>query len=108
MTYEEREQVWSRILRGEGEPSFTLVAEIDGQIVGFAGGGPDRNDNPIFDAELFASYVRPSHQRQGIGRELVSAIAQRFIDGGMESMLVQTLAENDDAEFYMTLGAAHL
>ena len=107
-TIERREMVRGKILRGEGEPGFTLVAEVNGQIVGFAGGGADRTDNPDYDGELFAIYLRPSDQRKGIGRILVSAIARRFLQDGVESLLVQALAENEGVEFYASLGAVHL
>ncbi len=49
-------------------------------VVGFAYGGPARQP-AIFDgAELYAIYVRPKFEQQGIGRALFKAVAAELIE----------------------------
>jgi len=60
-----------------------LVAEEDGQPVGFIRG--------VFDgsrAIIYIASVHPDYQRRGIGRALVRAIARRFKDRGARSLAV--------------------
>ena len=48
-----------------------VVAETaDGQIVGFAGGGPERGGNALYKGELCAIHVLADDQRAGLGRRL--------------------------------------
>jgi ribosomal protein S18 acetylase RimI-like enzyme len=60
-----------------------LVAEEDHQVVGMIRG--------VFDgsrAIIYIASVPPDHQRHGIGRELVLAIARRFQERGAKSVSV--------------------
>lgn len=55
LTVEGRRAGWERILAEPGS-SITLVAEEAGEVVGFAGGGPPRDQDldPARTAELYA------------------------------------------------------
>jgi GNAT superfamily N-acetyltransferase len=84
---------------------FNLVAEEAGKIIGFASGGPERNNDPIYKGELHAIYLLADYQRRGIGRQLTAAVAARLLQQGMASMLVWVLADNRPARaFYERLG----
>ena len=107
-SYERRQEVWERTLRGEVEPTFVYVAEEAGRIVGFASGGPARDGDPEYQGELYAIYLLPGAQGRGIGRLLVRAVAERLASAGMEAMLVWVLAENPARAFYEKLGGQFL
>src|ERR1700737_3403553 len=53
-----------------------LVAELDGQIVGFASGGPLREPLQNYDAELYAIYLLQPAQGRGVGTSLLKALAR--------------------------------
>lgn len=67
-------------------PSFsTLVAEQNGQIIGFADFGPKRDREMAFDGECYALYVSASKKRQGVGRVLFLKGINTLIDMGFSS-----------------------
>ena len=106
LSYRDRESTWTDILSGARPAESNFVAETeDGEIVGFAGGGPEREGNPTYRGELYAIYVLEERQRAGVGRRLVSAVAECLLSGGLDSMLVWVLEDNRWAcHFYEALG----
>lgn len=92
-------------LEDAGDHDVTYVAEVDGQIVGWARGGPERSDDKEYAGELYAIYLLQTNQRKGIGRRLISTMAKHLIEEGMTSMLLWVLAENEGGRrFYEALG----
>lgn len=86
----------------------SLVAEVEGQIVGWAVGGPNREPKLDHAGELYAIYLLSEHQGRRIGLRLTVAIARRLVDAGMASMVVWVLAANHQARrFYEALGAGY-
>jgi GNAT superfamily N-acetyltransferase len=107
-TYEEQEQDWRDLLTSETGDKL-LVAETEtGEIVGYALGRPGATTVPPYDAELVAVHVRAAHQGQGIGRELVAAMARQFIEAGCRSLLAWVLEKNPARLFYEQMGGALL
>ena len=104
LSYSQREQYWRRWINAGHEKQFLYVAQDEGNIVGFALGGPERSRNSIYDGELYVIYVLEAHQRKGIGRLLVSQVARSLLQQGIESMLVWVLADNPSRRFYERLG----
>lgn len=60
-----------------------LVAEKEGRVVGMVRGTYDGSR-----AIIYLASVHPDHQRQGIGRSLVSAVARRFWQRGARTIIV--------------------
>ncbi len=103
MSVDRREDVWASMI-----PNHTVyVAETEsGEIVGFAGGGKERTGNyPPYKGELYAIYLLESHQRKGLGKQLVAPIARDLVDVGIYSMIVMVLKDNNSKYFYESLGA---
>lgn len=104
-TYEEQEGDW-RDLLGAGTNGIVLVAEVlGGEVGGYALGRPGPSDIGAYDSELVALHVRRQHQRQGIGRALVAAMAGWLRAGGCRSLMLWVLEGNAPAQrFYERLG----
>jgi L-amino acid N-acyltransferase YncA len=105
LSYEDRERYWRSLLERPERTSLLYVAEDDdGEIIGFACGGPEREGNPTYKGEIFAIYVLLEAQRRGIGKQLVAAIVQRLLQQKIESLLIWVLADNPSRAFYEALG----
>ncbi|MGE5589643.1 MAG: N-acetyltransferase family protein [Bacillota bacterium] len=104
MSYEAHVQRGQQRLKEGGPGRSTWVAEVDGEIVGMASGGPERRHRADYPAELYAIYILPSHQGLGLGRRLVAGVAGRLRDAGFTSLLVWVLADNPSRRFYEALG----
>jgi GNAT superfamily N-acetyltransferase len=82
-----------------------FVAENEGKVVGFAGGGSIREPLQAFDSELYTLYLLKEAQGQGIGKALFDAVIKALVPRGYRSMLVWVLEENPAVQFYGKLGA---
>jgi GNAT superfamily N-acetyltransferase len=87
---------------------IVAVAEIDGEIVGFAGGGPIREPLEPYDAELYTLYLLEDEQGRGIGKGLLCVVAHALLAAGYKSMLVWVLKQNPAVRFYQKAGGQHL
>ena len=88
---------------------FVLVAEHDGEVIGFANGGPSRVDDPAHPGEIYAIYVLPAHQGHGHGRDLMRAAAREGIARGWRGALLWVLRDNAPSRrFYERMGGRHL
>ncbi len=105
LSTERRERFWAAVLSKPDSPEFVYIAEDDtGAAIGFASGGPEREDNPAYTGELYAIYLLAGRQGKGIGRHLAWMVAERLAAAGHETMLVWVLAENPACRFYAALG----
>lgn len=92
----------------ESKKVISYVAEDAGEVVGFVSGGYERQGNDIYNGEIYALYVLKKHQRQGIGAELVSALANQLNHFGIYSMLVWVLEHNPYRRFYEKIDGMYL
>lgn len=83
---------------------YFYVAEEDGAIVGFAVGGIQREEELLYDAEVYAMYIKPEFQRQGIGQKLIKALVKDFHVEGWQQFIVWCLKKNPSRLFYEKLG----
>jgi ribosomal-protein-alanine N-acetyltransferase len=85
------------------EGKLVLVAEEDGEIVGFAIACRERAGR----GHLVTLDVRPGRQRRGIGSELLRAIEEGLAAHGVHTLILETLAGEDGARrFYERHGYA--
>ena len=106
MKVEDSTRMWTRVLDAASDAACTFVAEVEGELVGFAAGITLAERKLDFDAELTALYVLPSAQRVGIGRRLLTEVAATLGAAGAPNMLVWVLAQNGKArDFFVHLDA---
>jgi len=106
LTDDRWENGWRRAFESMDPTRVVHVAEIDGRIAGFAGGGRARPGAPPgYVGEVYALYVRPVHQRHGIGRRLLKAAALGFVERGLVPIVIWTLFANPGSRgFYEAAG----
>src|SRR5205085_6232338 len=102
------EAVWHSRLTRSSPGEATWVAEEGGEIVGFANCGDARHRLEGLDAEIYALYVVQSHQRKGVGRELVRACARHFVRHGQFGFYLWVLKANRARMFYEALGGQEI
>jgi GNAT superfamily N-acetyltransferase len=105
LSYERSEQNWQRSLTHEHSRSCYFVAETeDGQVVGFACGGPLREPQADYRGELYAIYLLQQFQQHGLGRRLVAHVASWLLQHDLATMLIWVLKDNPACSFYSKLG----
>ena len=78
--------------RGKG-----WVCEIDGQVVGFAIGDLVKNN-------VWALFVQPGFEGQGIGRELLILLLDWYYSNTNETIWLSTAPDTRAATFYRSFG----
>ncbi|MFC4454501.1 GNAT family N-acetyltransferase [Deinococcus sonorensis] len=104
-----REENWRHHLAQPDEVAW--VAEVSGELVGFASGGPARPHpviGPEYGGELYTLYLLKAAHGQGLGRVLFSAAAQSLQAQGHQGLVVWVLAGNPARQFYRHLGGVEL
>jgi GNAT superfamily N-acetyltransferase len=106
---------WERHLRArDAAPDQTracyLVAEDEhGSIIAIAAAAAAEMDPNGTVGEVGSLYVRPDHQRRGLGRCLVQHLAACLADKGFGSLHIAVLTANlDGRQFYEALGGQHV
>jgi GNAT superfamily N-acetyltransferase len=107
--YDERTALWrERFSEVASEPFFVILAEISGQLAGFACVFP--NASPEFGSYLDNLHVSPERTRQGIGRRLLAEVARRLLANGTPGGLYLWVIEKNAKarQFYAATGAAEV
>ena len=98
---------WRRGLETIDPTRVAYVAEVGGDVVGFASGGRARAANSVYLGEVYALYVRDAHQGKGIGRALLRAAVVELVKRGLSPIVIWTLFDNPRSRgFYESLGGA--
>jgi len=103
-SYEEQEQDWKDWITTHPEDVLIVAEKDDGELVGYAQGKPGLTIIPPYDCELTALHVSPTWQMQGIGRQLMQAVASCFAQMGCISMMLWVIDKNKACLFYERLG----
>ncbi|KEK24169.1 GNAT family N-acetyltransferase [Bacillus gaemokensis] len=105
ITYESREKQWKSIFKQKSAHQYRYVAEgIDGTIVGFIDGGPERTGIYDCDGELYAIYLLEEYQGYKVGKRLFQTLVSEFIKKGVRSVLVWVISDNPSKNFYEKFG----
>ena len=65
--------------------------------MGLASGGPERTGDATYRGEIYLVYLLEQYQRRGLGRRLVSVVAERLLADGFDSMLLWVAKRNHPA-----------
>lgn len=99
---------WERLLAETAWPrKGVLVAETEGNVVGFAGLTPTRDDDedPASVAEITTIYLTPETWGRGIGKDLMNAALGALTDAGYRQATLWVLDTNVRARrFYEAAG----
>jgi GNAT superfamily N-acetyltransferase len=97
---------WRRGFESMDPTRVVQVAELAGRIVGFVGGGRARpGAPPVYLGEVYALYVHPTRQGQGIGRRLLQAAGEGLSERGLVPIVIWTLFDNPSSRgFYESRG----
>src|SRR5665811_180401 len=77
------------------EPNVTLVAEIDGDVVGFAGYGSFREKAGYDFTVEHSVYLTPAAQGRGLGTRLLTELIDAATARGIHVMIGGLSADND-------------
>ena len=83
LSYGERESRWKEILT-KGQARHNLVAETGaGEVVGFAGGGPEREGTPDYRGELYAIYLLDEYHWTSISEKVSVVVLSKLWPTGL-------------------------
>lgn len=100
---------WHNAVRAHGPGQGALVA-VDGAgtVIGFATYGGCRIPVEGYEGEFYALYLLDDAQGQGLGRRLISTMAERLQKGGKRTAVVWCLRNNPARWFYERLGGVRV
>ena len=108
-SYQLREQQWCEEFERDDPRRFSFVIEDEnGQLVAFAKGVPHDGGVPGYAGELNKIYVLKREQGRGLGRCLLLAVATRFREQGVNSMVLFGDAASPANGFYEAYGAERI
>jgi len=84
---------WYATKAGHGHP--VLVADDEGQVVGYAAYGPFRPKAGYSRTMEHSVYVSPGHQGRGIGRALLVAVIEAARADGVHALIGGLSADNE-------------
>jgi GNAT superfamily N-acetyltransferase len=94
---------------------YLFVAEAKKEVIGLAMVGeitPEYDYEPLdvsrYSHELLSLQVAPAWQRQGVGRRLLSRIAEELDREKAAHLLVRVLVDNPNLVFYERVGAIRI
>lgn len=103
LTYEGAKQKWFHFLNNEIDSFIYIAINEAGKVIGFASGKSIDDEN--FNGELYSLYLSRESRGLGIGRNLVSSIAEHFREQGITSMMVWVMEQNKSGlGFYKRMG----
>ena len=105
----ERTALWQQRFSERAEkPFFVILAEVEEELAAFACVFPD--EHPTYGAFLDNLHVAPQRTGQGIGRRLLSAVAERLLNderrGGLYLWVIEQNARA--RQFYAKAGAVEV
>ena len=102
---EGRQRMWREGLAREPRPgSATFVAELQGEVVGFASVGRSRDEEAENEGELYAIYLLPSCWDRGIGRALIEQAEESMRASGSSGHPVGAGGNERGERFYRAAG----
>ena len=95
-------QWWESAIRKGSRVSVLCFGD---KVAGYANYGRNRARSLQFEGEIYELYLRPEFQGLGFGRRLFTAARRDLVQGGMKSLVIWALSDNEPAlGFYRALG----
>ncbi|WKL01227.1 GNAT family N-acetyltransferase [Paenibacillus amylolyticus] len=105
LTIESRLSQWEKTIRsGEKDQILVVAEQDDGNIVGFACGGKEREGKLPYDGELYAIYLLKEVQQAGIGQQLATHVVNHLQIQNMKRLIIWALERNSACRFYEKMG----
>jgi ribosomal protein S18 acetylase RimI-like enzyme len=105
MSVEKRASMWRSSLKNPPRPRATrLVANVDGEVIGFALVGPAGGDEGSEVGELYAINVDPDHWDTGAGKALISAAIDALRESRFVAAVLWVHPDNERARRFYTIG----
>ena len=93
---------WDSAIRKGSRVSILAFGD---KVAGYANYGRNRARSLFYDGEIYELYLRPEYQGLGFGRRLFTSAHRDLAQGGLKSLVVWALSDNEPAvEFYRALG----
>jgi ribosomal protein S18 acetylase RimI-like enzyme len=89
------------VSRLDHEDAIVLVAEIDGEVAGYAYAGLEGNDWMMLRGPagvLYDIVVDPARRRAGVGRRLLNAMLEALAARGAPRVVLYTASKNEAAQ----------
>jgi GNAT superfamily N-acetyltransferase len=101
-----RAERWATILAEQPAADRTWLALRDGRVIGFCGTGPGVDEDAApGTGQVFALYLAPSIEGQGVGRRLFAHAVADLRGRGFGPLTLWVLRENERARrFYAAAG----
>ena len=97
---------WAHAIR---RSATVLVAEIGGEVAGYATLGRNRARELKQQGEIYELYLRPEYQGIGLGSRLFLEARKMLASSGLKGVVVWALEENQNAvSFYDSAGGRDL
>lgn len=88
---------------------INLVTEIEGKVVGFCEAGPLKIDCPKSQTEIYTLYIDKAHQKQGLGRALITHLQGLLPKEETKPIAVGAFTEHKHAcNYYTKLGGEYI
>jgi ribosomal protein S18 acetylase RimI-like enzyme len=101
-----RTSQWNEVFSKQHRRDFVvLLANRDGQLIGFTWGKPHEGE---FPGQVSKIYLRWEYHGLGLGRRMLAETARRFRDRGIESFVLFTELSNPTVGFFDQMGGERL
>ncbi len=87
---------------------FYVAVDSQNNVIGFCVGGEQRDKNYPQKAEVYALYINDKFHNLGIGRELLRKAFDDLKEKQLNSILIWSLKDNKQREFYAKVGGVDL
>ena len=107
-TVAEQQHDWQDWFAADSDEILLVAEGKAGELAGYALGKYNPIELPPYQAELVALHVRRDTQRQGIGLQLINAVARALQAQRCSSLFVWVLDANPARVFYEKIGGRYI
>ena len=105
-----RQYQWQKAFAEENDGSWfcILVVNINKELVGFAKGKINKDQNSKLHGDLNKIYLLNDYQRIGLGKKLFAMVVNRFLTEGVNDMVLFGIPQNPSCAFHEAMGGERL